>query len=397
MKTVHPLRDFKVFERSPNSNQLYLTLAAETNPSDISVAVAEAYTEVLSKLKQEDWQLALERVFGSLGTFDEVVKGRRQAFLVNEADPLTPFSFIEGNHLWGKGLAGFQFIAVRPEPRDTRVQIVTHEGLPYGRLWTQQDATYLVVQNVNGLAIDIAEKPPRQVQTEKMFERAEAILKAQGGDYQNVVRTWIYLSDILEWYAEFNEARNRKYSEFGLMPSIDNDFSRNHLLLPASTGIQGDNPMGASCTMDLLAIMGRGRTCPNVTQMSNIRQEDAFRYNSAFSRGAHIDSEEFAHLQLSGTASIDESGASLHLDDFSGQVQRTFENVQSLLEQKGANLSDICSATVFLQRAQNAQDYREIVQRVGLTEIPAICTVADICREELLFEIDGIVALPTPG
>ena len=83
-----------------------------------------------------------------------------------------------------------------------------------------------------------------------MLERAERILRENGASYKDVVRTWFYLSDILGWYAAFNKVRNEKYGEFGIMPGPGD----RELLLPASTGIQGETPSGAACAMDLIAV-----------------------------------------------------------------------------------------------------------------------------------------------
>ena len=84
-----------------------------------------------------------------------------------------------------------------------------------------------------------------------MFERAERILSDNGASYKNVVRTWLYLSEILAWYPDFNKARSEKYGESGIMPGPGDTT----LLLPASTGIGADTPSGAAVSMDLLAVV----------------------------------------------------------------------------------------------------------------------------------------------
>jgi len=67
------------------------------------------------------------------------------------------------------------------------------------------------------------------------MERAAAILEQQGSSYQDTVRTWFYLQDILAWYRDFNGARTAAYEKFGLLPRAKNS----PFLLPASTGIGG--------------------------------------------------------------------------------------------------------------------------------------------------------------
>jgi len=84
------------------------------------------------------------------------------------------------------------------------------------------------------------------------MQRAARLLEAQGASYRDVARTWFYLSDILDWYPEFNRARTAIYGQFGILPGQSNG----RLRLPASTGIRGEAPTGAACALDLLAVVG---------------------------------------------------------------------------------------------------------------------------------------------
>ena len=65
---------------------------------------------------------------------------------------------------------------------------------------------------------------------------------------------------------------------------------------------------------------------------------EAFHYAkpSSFSRGMRIDLNGLCILIISGTASIDENGVSVHIGDFPAQLKRTFENITGLLESEGA-------------------------------------------------------------
>ncbi len=199
------------------------------------------------------------------------------------------------------------------------------------------------------------------------------------------MRTWFYLREILDWYAGFNKVRNEKYGEFGIMPGPgDRD-----LLLPASTGIRGDTPSGAAATMDLMAIIGERGCRPAVKQLTNFAQLDAFRYGSAFSRGALIQDPEVSLIEVSGTASIDERGKSQFTDDIHGQINCTFDKIEELVDKAGAGLRDIAAATVFVKSPEYASIFWEMAKDCGLEEFPAVCVVADVCREELLFEIDA--------
>jgi len=66
------------------------------------------------------------------------------------------------------------------------------------------------------------------------------------------------------------------------------------------------------------------------------------------------------------------------------------ENCQSHgLDGFGATLADLAKMRVYLKRAADFQRVREICRRrVG--DLPVVYTVADICRPELLVEIEAL-------
>ena len=112
-------------------------------------------------------------------------------------------------------------------------------------------------------------------------------------------------------------------------------------------------------------------------------------YGSAFSRGALIQGPAGSVFQLSGTAAIDERGKSLFVGDIRGQIVCTLDKVEALMAQVGADLRDIAAATVFVKRPEYTFIFQEIAAKQGLADLPTVCVVADVCRQELLFEIDA--------
>jgi enamine deaminase RidA (YjgF/YER057c/UK114 family) len=218
-----------------------------------------------------------------------------------------------------------------------------------------------------------------------MLDRAEGILRQNGASYKDVARTWLYLSEISDWYTDFNNTRSEKYGEFGIMPGHGDT----RLLLPASTGIGANTPSGAAASMDLLAVVENGGTTSLVRKLTNRKQLDAFRYGAAFSRGAVIEEDDVSLIQISGTAAIDEHGVSLYPGDIRSQIDCTFDKIGTLLSQEGAELRDIAAATVFVKSPEYASLFWDMAAERGLAAFPAVCVVADVCREELLFEIDA--------
>jgi enamine deaminase RidA (YjgF/YER057c/UK114 family) len=226
-----------------------------------------------------------------------------------------------------------------------------------------------------------------------MMERAAAILEKQGSTYQDTVRTWFYLRDILAWYRDFNRARTAAYEKFGLLPEGKNS----PFLLPASTGICGEVPTGAAVAMDLLAIIGPEGSRPEVIQLNNPDQQAPSKYGSAFSRGTLMRQSGVSLIQVSGTAAIGPCGDSLYPHDIRGQIDCTWEKIANLIGQGGASLADIGAACVFLKRPEYLQAYQERAAAWGLQDLPAVVMVADVCRQELLFEMDAEVAATTAG
>ena len=139
-------------------------------------------------------------------------------------------------------------------------------------------------------------------------------------------------------------------------------------------------------------MVGPPESRPLVRQLSNPGQQDAFQYGSAFSRGALIRQPDVSLIQVSGTAAIDEQGQSLYPGDVRAQIDCTFDKIAALIGQEGATLTDIAAACVFVKRPEDALVYQERAAARGLSNLPAVIMVADVCREELLFEMDAEVA-----
>ena len=84
------------------------------------------------------------------------------------------------------------------------------------------------------------------------------------------------------------------------------------------------------------------------------------------------------------------------IKDTKSQIIKTFEIVEALIQAEGASLNDICTATIFLKNPKDFSIYQKTAGELGLNEIPAVFIVADVCRCDLLFEIDATFAF-SPG
>jgi len=123
---------------------------------------------------------------------------------------------------------------------------------------------------------------------------------------------------------------------------------------------------------------------------------EAYSYGSAFSRGMRIDLNGLVILLISGTASIDDEGQTVHVGDLRAQTRRTLRNITGLLASEGATWKDVVRATCYLRDIE--RDYKAFNEErtafyleQGLDPLPASTGIqAILCRPELLVEIEAI-------
>jgi 2-iminobutanoate/2-iminopropanoate deaminase len=125
---------------------------------------------------------------------------------------------------------------------------------------------------------------------------------------------------------------------------------------------------------------------------------EAYEYSkpSSFSRGLRLDIKGVTVLMISGTASIDEFGKTVHVGDFRAQMERTLHNITGLLAAEGATWKDIVRTSCYLRDIE--RDYDEFnrvrtqfFRKQGLDPLPASTGIqAILCRPDLLIEIEAM-------
>lgn len=117
---------------------------------------------------------------------------------------------------------------------------------------------------------------------------------------------------------------------------------------------------------------------------------------SSFSRALCLEIGDYKVLLISGTASVDESGKSIHVGDFRAQCWRTYRNITELLTAEKMTWHDVVRTSCYLRdMSRDYNDFNEVrttfFQWLGLEVLPASTGIqATICREDLLVEIEGI-------
>ena len=238
------------------------------------------------------------------------------------------------------------------------------------------------------------------------FQKLSALLTSAGVGFHQVIRTWLYLGGIVDRegptqrYKELNRARTDFYQNIRF-DSAHVMAGPHDAVYPASTGIGADN---RDILMSCVALATE-RKDVKVVPLENPRQVSAYCYSSdygpkspKFSRALALTAGDWGTIFISGTASITDS-ESRHQDDVEAQTEQTLDNIEALIAEdnlchhglpgRGATMNDLALARVYIKRQEDYPKARGVCRR-RLGELPTIYTVADVCRPELLVEIEGI-------
>jgi enamine deaminase RidA (YjgF/YER057c/UK114 family) len=237
-------------------------------------------------------------------------------------------------------------------------------------------------------------------------------LAAAGVGFDQVVRTWIYVNQITsgeegrQRYQELNRARTDFYHkiQFGTKGRAP----RPNTIYPASTGI---GTSGTNITMACMAIDSQ-RPDVFIVPLENPQQTPACAYQAnyspqspKFARAMAVVQGHFISTLVSGTASIVDS-KTVHPGDVARQTEQTIDNVERLIAPEnfahhglagnGATLRDIAKLRVYVKHQEDYARCREVCER-RLPRVPAIYLHADICRPDLLVEIEAVAFSPFNG
>ena len=129
---------------------------------------------------------------------------------------------------------------------------------------------------------------------------------------------------------------------------------------------------------------------------------EAYHYErpSSFTRALRVEIGGVVALLISGTASVDEHGQSVHIGDFRAQTRRMFRNVTALLHHGGATWNDVVRTWYYLRDidrdyAAFNEERTAFYREAGLDPLPASTGVqAKLCRPELLVEMEAVAIFP---
>jgi enamine deaminase RidA (YjgF/YER057c/UK114 family) len=306
----------------------------------------------------------------------------------------------------GRAVA-LEAVVLRCPPRSLEIVPRTWRGVPYIVLRGPGGREVIAGGLSGGRLRDLAAR------TAAAFSAASSILKREGLSFADVVRQWNFVEDITgrsgtgprarQNYQIFNDIRAKAYDRDDLRSGF-----------PAATGI---GTAGGGFVLELIA--AAGTAAEKSVPVSNPRQADAHRYSSKvlvgaaalggtrrrtpkFERARVVIASGAATCYVSGTAAIVGEEV-VHCGDVAGQTRATVRNIERLAAPANLRRSGIRAAALAPRLSyvrtyvKHEADIPEVARIVGgaFPGAPALFVEADICRGDLLVEIEGAVDVVT--
>ncbi len=131
-----------------------------------------------------------------------------------------------------------------------------------------------------------------------------------------------------------------------------------------------------------------------ISAPKSLNEAYSYAKPATFSRGTKISYGPFNLVVISGTASVNEKGESIHKNNLKAQTERTFANLKALLEESELEWKDVIKTNIYLRDID--RDYEDFCKTrkkfYDSLELPfypaATCVEAKICRSDLLVEIE---------
>ncbi len=376
---------------SASATEIYISAVPAESASAQNQA-EEIFSGISDILRSKKAHIFQERVFAAQSAMEILSRARSQAY-ADLDDGVAPSFLVAKEGLLGP-IAGVQVHAISS---DSRPEVISLDQTGCGRILRvsgrdpalRESRAYLTLSNISAATLRSSslrstspQSPQATAQAQAMMEKADAALKQFGADFLSVPRTWMWLKDILSWYDDFNHVRTKFFTERRLIGAGTRQS------MPASTGIGLGPADGSECAMDLIAVL-EPTDCTQYLQAAG-KQQCALEYGSAFSRAARSIMPAGQTVFVSGTASIDADGATTHIGDASGQISTTIGNVRAVLADMNCKDEDVVQVAAYCKTTEVEKIFNASKGALNWPWLTAIC---DICRPDLLFEIEA-TAMP---
>lgn len=235
------------------------------------------------------------------------------------------------------------------------------------------------------------------------FDMVRQLLSAENMNFDHIVRQWNYIGNILhtdqkdhsliQHYQIFNDVRSEYYSRY-----------RSILDFPAATGIGMDFN---SVAIDICAITPHDDL--SIVSVNNPKQINPYTYDQSvlvgtrkktppqFERAILLMHQKNSQLFVSGTASI-VGQETIGKNDVEAQTRITIENIESLISRENLRHHFVRLKSEIPDKYQYIRVYVKNNEDISLVKsicsshfgnVPINYVQADICREDLLVEIEA--------
>ncbi len=224
--------------------------------------------------------------------------------------------------------------------------------------------------------------------TEMAYQEIFAALEQT--EHRHLIRIWNYLPEINreaggdERYRLFNSARQLAFRNSGqaIVGTV-----------PAACAL--GSPAGSPISIYFLAARQAPKMIENPRQTSAYHYPPKFgRHSPIFSRACLLNGSAGTNLFVSGTASI-VGHETIHQGDVGAQTRETMANIEALLDEANrvAGLARYSLGglkfKVYVRRPSDLGTIeRELARSLG-SSTPVLYLQADVCREDLLVEIEA--------
>ena len=280
---------------------------------------------------------------------------------------------------------------------DAEFQIGEQDGVCYGIIENEEEKM-LFVEGIP--ATDFSKSVLSQSQ--EVFVKLNLLLSAHDFKVDDIVRQWNYIGNIVSYkdgkqnYQEFNDARSAYYAQ----AEWRNGY-------PAATGIGStDGIVVGGIAFKTVGDVGVYPIDNPLQVAAHVYSKkvliddaaNAVKSTPKFERAKLIESCGGVCCFVSGTAAI-RGEESVEADSAKMQTIRTIENIEHLVS-KGNLVRYGCKAYdlryaflhVFIKNAKDYEEVKAVVDK-AYPQVATIYSVADVCRSELLVEIEGILTL----
>ena len=298
--------------------------------------------------------------------------------------------------LHSKGVT-ISYISQKPLDSELAIEFVFAKKGATVLYTTYKYITYATLRNGNEKIILISGVHGSQnqsitQQSNAVFQVIGEILELENLPVSSIIRQWNYIPEITHFenyfqhYQQFNDARTLFYES--------EDWDRG---FPAATGIGTFN---APLVVDVIAMQGQKKEIPLI----NLNQVNAHIYSDKvlfgaedtvlkqrstpkFERAKLIEGKQVVSVFISGTAAIigEESFA---LNNASEQTSITIDNIKNLISNLNTCEPQLEFVRVYIKKRIDFEAIKNVCEK-RLPNVKIIYVEADICREELLVEIEA--------